>query len=90
MGQYNQNRSQFNNNPQSNFGGFQPSYRDMGSLQRSDINSEFVINNNHITQNDLEGINLVESTDTKGFIRKVYGILTFQIFCTTIFVGYVM
>jgi hypothetical protein len=27
-------------------------------------------------QNDLEGINMQEIRDTKGFIRKVYGILT--------------
>lgn len=46
------------------------------SLYRSDINSDFVINNAFTIQNDLEHVNLVQMTDTNGFIRRVYILIT--------------
>jgi len=54
------------------------------SLYRSDINSDYVINNACTIQDDLEHVNLLMSVDTNGFIRRVFAIFTGQmIFSTT-------
>ena len=51
------------------------SARGSTSLYRSDINSDFVINNAY-DQNDLEGVDLIQNGDNNGFIRRVYLIFT--------------
>ena len=61
-----------------------------GSMPRSDINSDYNINNQRVPANDLELINNYEAQDQNGFIRKVYSIFTFQILATTAFVGLTM
>lgn len=46
------------------------------SMYRSDINSDFVINNAYTVQNDLEHVDLVQRTDANGFVRRVFVIFT--------------
>lgn len=57
------------------------------SLYRSDINSDYVINNAFTLQDDLEHVNLTMQNDTNGFIRRVYVIFTAQILFSTLCVA---
>lgn len=63
------------------------SARGSTSLFRSDIDSDFVINNAYTVQNDLEAVNLIQNGDTNGFIRRVYVIFTGQMLFSTALVG---
>lgn len=63
------------------------SARGSTSLYRSDINSDFVINNACTVQDDLEHVNLIQRTDTNGFVRRVYAIFTAQMLWSTACVG---
>ena len=61
------------------------------SPPRSDINSDYNINNQRVPMNDLELVNdQIDNVDQTGFVKKVYGIFTTQILFTTVFVGFAM
>jgi len=61
------------------------------SLYRSDINSDFMVNNDFTLKGDLEydaeHVQLLQQTDTNGFIRRVYVIFTAQMVFATACVG---
>lgn len=70
-----------------NASGERGSARGSISLYRSDINSDYVINNAYGIQDDLEHVNLVQQYNTNEFIRRVYLIFTAQMVFSTCLVG---
>lgn len=67
--------------------GDRESARGSVSLYRSDINSEYVINNAYTVQDDLEQVNLLMQVDTNSFIRRVFIIFTGQMIFSTLCVA---